>query len=495
MRLRSLAAGAILLISATASWAQQPPALVPQPDASASQTREIRSFQITSALLKQTRRIQIALPASFAKSAPDRRYPVVIVLDGESNTSLTATVSDQLARHGLIPETIIVGIENVDPLRGRVHDLTPPGLSVSGSSMNEGGDRFLDFIEQELLAAVDRQFRGAAPRILIGHSSGAILATYASATRVTYRAVVAIDEPIYLGDYWLAKRLIARAAAASAPLRFAYYEARFPWPEESWKALTAAAPPSWKLHQEKLALEGHETVFLLAAYLGLREVFSDYSRLAAPVAPTTRILPYYATVSESFGATLVPPERIVRDVVDDLMMEGRGAAAREAYHVLVSGYGAPADSAKLLAEIADVERRPPPAETVEGLLATPFPTPEEAKAYIGEWVGDVWVNPEQPRTGRQTLRIRVVDGRVVGESVHGDAPGGPLVIPWQYMKVTPDGLAFGYMNGMRPRGVVLFEAKLEGGTLSGTQRFGGINFRRPAGFPEDTIHFAFKRVE
>src|SRR4030095_12324967 len=92
----------------------------------------------------------------------------------------------------------------------RVYDLTPPGLSVSGSSLNEGGDRFLDFIEQELLPAVDRQFRGGAPRTFLGHSSGGILATYVAATRPMFRAVVAIDTPTEFGDNWLPKKLTTR---------------------------------------------------------------------------------------------------------------------------------------------------------------------------------------------------------------------------------------------------------------------------------------------
>ena len=453
-----------------------------------------QAFQIASAILKETRRINVVLPASFARSAPGRRYPVTVVLDGEAALAPVAAVSDELTRHGLIPESVIVAIENVDPLRGRLRDLTPPGLSVSGSSLNEGGDRFLDFIEQELLPAVDRQFRGGAPRTLIGHSSGGILATYAAATRPTYRAVIAIDAPIHLGENWLAKKLAARAAAAPPPLRYIHYEARFPWPEEAWRALVAAAPASWKLHKEKLPQEGHETVVMLAAYLGLREAFGDYSRLAAPVAPTTRILPYYATVSASFGATLIPPKRLLRDVVDDLLMEGRGAAAREAYNVLASGYGAPEDGAALLARIADVERRPPPAETVEGLLATPFPSPDEARTYIGDWVGDVWMNPDEPRTGKVTLRIRVEGGRVVGEMVRRDATGGERVQRLEYLRITPGGLTYGFMNGMRPRGVNLFEGTLKGDTLSGKVRFGGINFKPPDGFPDDPLLFSFKRA-
>jgi hypothetical protein len=101
----------------------------------------------------------------------------------------------------------------------------------------------------------------------------------------------------------------------------------------------------------------HESLGMLAMYLGLREVFSDYSMLAAPVAPTTRILPYYEKVGADLGAAVVPPRRLLRNVVEDLMMEGRGSAARAAYALLAAGYGAPPDAAELLAQVADAECR------------------------------------------------------------------------------------------------------------------------------------------
>jgi hypothetical protein len=453
-----------------------------------------QSFRIASAILEQTRQIYVVLPASYAASAPDRRYPVTIVLDGEANVPPAAAVSHELSHNGQIPESVIVAIPNTDPLGGRLRDLTPPGLSVSGSSLNEGGDRFLDFIERELLPAVDRQFRTGAPRTLIGHSSGGILATYAAATRSTFRAVVAIDTPIQLGDNWLAKRLTERAKAPAAPLRYVSLEARFGWPDDAWRALVAAAPASWKLHRERLAGESHESIGMLGMYLGLREAFGDYSMLAAPAAPTTSILPYYAKVGAALGAPVVPPKALLRTVVEDLLAEGRGAAAREAYDTLVSGYGAPADGAALVAQIAEVERRPPPAETVEGLLATPFPTPEEARAFVGEWVGDVWMNPDEPRTGRLTLRIGIVDGRVVGETIRRTPEGDVRVQRWEYLKITPEGMAWGNMNGMRPRGVVIFEGRLDGDTLAGTNRFAGIDFRLADGASPPPLHFSFKRA-
>ena len=499
--MRSTRAGCILVLAVsvlarTVHAADEPPVL--RADSGRTVDDSLggggQALTIASAILGETRRVGLVLPPSFARSAPDRRYPVTIVLDGEVNLAPTAAVVDELSKHGLVPESVVVAIENVDPVRGRLRDLTPPGLSVSGSSRDEGGDRFLDFIERELLPAIDRQFRGGSPRVLVGHSSGGILATYAAATRPAFRAVVAIDTPMHLGDGWLAKRLTARASASPPPLRYAAYEARFPWPDAAWKDLVAAAPPTWKLHREKLEGEGHETVFLLAAYLGIREVFRDYSRLSAPIAPTTSILPHYSGVGDALGARLVPPARVLGDVVDDLLMEGRGALAREAYGLLAFGYGEPADGAETLARIAEVERRPPPAESVESLLAAPFPTPDEAAPFVGDWVGDLWMSPDEPRTGSTVLRIRVVDGRVVGETVHRGGPNGELVQRWEVMRITPAGLTWGYMNGMRPRGVLLFEGSLVDQRLSGERRFGGIDFRPPEGLPDDSVHFSFEHV-
>ena len=456
-------------------------------------TPDSQVFSINSAILGQTRRIDVHLPPSFSKTGPDRRYPVVVVFDGEYVSRAVVTTSEELARFGQMPEVVVIGIENRGGFKDRVHDLTPPGMSVSGSSTHEGGDQFLDFIEKELLPAVDAQFRTAPPRVLAGLSSGGVLATYAAATRPGFRLILSMDAPVHLEDGWLAKKLMERAKSNAAPLRYVSYEARFGWPENRWNALTAAAPSSWRLHREHLDHETHNSMQFLAAYLGLRELFSDYSMMAAPEVPTTSTVPYYDKLRESYGAPMVPPAQSLRQVTEDLLIEGRGAAARSTFNTLVASYGAPADADELKKQIAEVERQPPPAETVESLLATPFPTVDEARRWIGDWEGETWMN-DLPNHQKAALHLYVEGGRVAGTFVNWPEPDIELKMKLEYLKVTPDGLTFGFMNGMRPRGMLMHAGRLDGGVLSGLVTFGGVRVVYPAGEKPPQQHFVLRKA-
>ena len=443
--------------------------------------------RINSTVLHESRAIHLLLPTSFQVTSADRRYPVIVVLDGEESTAAAAAVTSDLSRNGQIPETIVVTIPNTNRLR----DLTPPGLSVSGSSLHEGGDAFLDFIERELLPAIDRQYRGAGPRVLVGHSSGGILATYAAATRPEFRAVIAIDTPAGLGDGWLVSQLAAREHSTPGTLRYLSYEARFGFSDTSWAILTGSAPVTWRLHRERVPNETHESIPMLAMYLGLRDAFADYAARNAPTDDPSRVLPYYSDVSASFGAPLVPPRSVLTTLVKDSIARGEAAAARAAYEDLTRGYGRTSDAAAMESELAALASGARPAETVESLLATPFPSPEEARPFLGEWVGSIWMNADEPRHTVR-LRVRIENGCVVGETVRSLPDGNEDVLPWQYMRVTPVGLTFGRLNGMQPRGVALFEGTLQGDTLVGTMRIGGIVIAGDDAPPP--LHFEFRRV-
>ena len=125
-----------LIARAQSANAQQTPSLIAEADRliPASRGSNAQSFKIASAILKESRRILVVLPSSYSKSAPDRRYPVTVVVDGEYLIAPVATVSDELCRNGQIPESVIVGIENTGGAdwlasnKKRVYDLTISGV-------------------------------------------------------------------------------------------------------------------------------------------------------------------------------------------------------------------------------------------------------------------------------------------------------------------------------------------------------------------------------
>ena len=84
-----------------------------------------KKITIFSSILKENRKIRVYNP-DLTATAPgaDKHYPVVYVLDGESHFLSTVGMIQQLSQangNSIMPEMIVVGIENTD----RSRDLTP----------------------------------------------------------------------------------------------------------------------------------------------------------------------------------------------------------------------------------------------------------------------------------------------------------------------------------------------------------------------------------
>jgi hypothetical protein len=466
----------LALASGFAAYPQSQSSLTPDPGASIRDSLGGGSttYRIDSSVLGETRRIAVATPPSYSKS--QRRYPVVIAFDGESLFAPLWAAATHLMAAGQIPESIVVGVENTDRLR----DLTPPGLSVSGGGLNMGGDRFLDFLERDLLPALARQFRGGEPVVLVGHSSGGILVTYAAATRDRFPWVVAIDVPAHLGDGWLGKRIAERTRKpAAGHLRYVSLEARFGWPERMWKELVAAAPPTWTLAKEKVARESHESMVLMAAYLGLRRVFEDYSAVGRPQTTAGRTFEHYAALERLYGAPIPPPLTALVNLVEDLLIEGKREQARQSFATLLQAYGPSASADALRVQIAEAMLRPPLKETVEDLLTAPRPSAAAAAPFLGEWKGESRSGEAPPNPVR--LRLTAVNGILDGDWTSYPSPGVELVNKLDYIHLTGGGIHVGYRNGMRPRGIIVHELLLRDGALEGEFKMRGVDFQPPSG--------------
>jgi predicted alpha/beta superfamily hydrolase len=131
------------------------------------------------------------LPVGYesATEATRQSYPVLYLLDGRPSFRYTAGIVHGLAESGVIPRMLVVGVPNTN----RWRDLTPtPSLEIASSG---GGERFLDFVEKELIPYVAGRCRTTEYRIFAGHSLGGLTVLEALATRPTLFAADLAGSP------------------------------------------------------------------------------------------------------------------------------------------------------------------------------------------------------------------------------------------------------------------------------------------------------------
>jgi len=138
-----------------------------------------KALKIKSQLLNETRDLNIYLPLGYSQDSL-KTYPVIYLLDGSKDEDFIHVSGivqfGSFSWINMIPESIVVGIGNVD----RKRDFTYPSQSkldqkefpTSGKSEN-----FITFIEKELQPFIDSSFRTTELKTIIGQSLGGLLAT------------------------------------------------------------------------------------------------------------------------------------------------------------------------------------------------------------------------------------------------------------------------------------------------------------------------------
>lgn len=134
---------------------------------------------IRSAVLGEDREYFVHLPEGY-EPGTSRRYPVLYVLDGKSQSEHTAESASLLARVGLVPPMIVVGVPSIDG-DTRNRDYTPPDMRLNtddAASQNGAADRFLAHLKTELIPEVEREYPTTRPRMLAGWSRGGLFVVY-----------------------------------------------------------------------------------------------------------------------------------------------------------------------------------------------------------------------------------------------------------------------------------------------------------------------------
>ena len=134
---------------------------------------------IKSEFMNEKREFIITLPESYQYNK-SKEYPVMFVLDGSSQDHHIAYKGAILASINAAEEFITVGIPNTRGNRSR--DLTPSNMKIdleNPKSKTGNGDRFLSFIEKELIPYIDKNYRATSHRMFSGNSRGGLLVMHA----------------------------------------------------------------------------------------------------------------------------------------------------------------------------------------------------------------------------------------------------------------------------------------------------------------------------
>ena len=141
--------------------------------------------------------VSIALPASYRVS-PDRKYPVLWVLDDPLMMRTVTGLVDLLVSGNMVPEMIVIGVgspadEGLAGVGKRIVEFSPAGdgFFPEGPAADiapiydypQRADDFLAFLIDDLRPAMATEFRMSGEHVLHGHSLGGMLGAYTLFTR------------------------------------------------------------------------------------------------------------------------------------------------------------------------------------------------------------------------------------------------------------------------------------------------------------------------
>jgi len=126
---------------------------------------------ISSQLLGEDRELKILLPRGYSQD-DDKAYPVIYVFDGDYLFETVAGNVDYYAYWEDIPESIVVGINQVE---SRSEDLM---YSEQNSLPVESGADFFEFVGKELIPFIENNYKTEQFRVAVGHGETANFINY-----------------------------------------------------------------------------------------------------------------------------------------------------------------------------------------------------------------------------------------------------------------------------------------------------------------------------
>ena len=294
---------------------------------------------VDSKILNEKRRVLIHVP-----KGENKKFPVLYVLDGDDHFEALVGMIKRLNSTDNCPEMIVVGISNAN--RNRSRDLThtkadDPRFNLRNTG---GGEKFMGFIEKELIPLIETRYATAAYRIFIGHSAGGLLVMNTLLKQNDlFNAYVAIDPGMLHDNKKLlqeSKKILAEKSFANKSLFLAIansvgeeidiskirkdenFNSMIIRPILETQEVLSTTSKSNQLNFDTkyYANDDHRSVAFLAEYDAIRFFFKDYKFVTKDAYTTdanaklSSILEtHYKKVSTQLGYKINPDENLVND--------------------------------------------------------------------------------------------------------------------------------------------------------------------------------------
>jgi uncharacterized protein len=294
--------GCIVCIASTASLAQVPAPPAPQ------------RLVVHSNILNEDREIWVRMPA--AAQGKTESYSVLYMTDADTNINEIGSTIDFLAGTNFMPPLIVVAIANTD----RNRDLTPSHAGVPHSDgtldpvpTSGGADKFLDFIQTELVPEIEKRYATHPYRIITGHSLGGLFAIHALINRPElFNACIATSPSLWWDNFRTvhqAQGFFAKQKEFNKTLFFALGNEGGDMSEsfeQLQKALSANRPTGFVVKSVRYNEETHRSTELLGHYDGLRTVFTGWQmprdeKTDFPIGGLDGVEQHYRALSDRFG--------------------------------------------------------------------------------------------------------------------------------------------------------------------------------------------------
>ncbi len=303
-----------------------------------AQTQQIASVvhtphTINSQILNEERTILVRVPPDYQTG---KKYPVLYMLDAHSpQNAMMVSIIEQQVWGEMMPEMLVVGIQNTN----RTRDMTPTKTERAGSG---GGEKFLEFIEKEVIPLVEKNYRTQPFRVFAGHSLGGLTAVYAFVSRPDlFNAYIAASPVLHWDNKFVVKRaeeLFKQNRAFDKTLFIALgdepnYSDGF---NSFQNLLKQAKPKNLEYELREFKDENHGSIVLPAYYYGLRKVFEGWQPPAS--GSISDLENHYKKLSKRFGYEILIPEDLLNRAGYQMMNAGKIAEAIEIFRKNVANY-------------------------------------------------------------------------------------------------------------------------------------------------------------